>query len=116
MTTDGGSLASLQGRRGAMYALWLPMPGLIFIGLGVFSLRATRRKLLGYVIPILLATTILALLGCGGGFTPPPSPSAKATPVATYALTIADVVTSGTPPTAFQQTSLIVPFTVVSAP
>ena len=100
-----------------LYASWLPLPGLIFMGLWTGLGSRGRKKLLRYLALGLLICLVVFGASCGGGFTSPSisnsgSGSAKATPAGKYFVTAVDVPAQGPPPSGFVQTSLIVPLTV----
>jgi len=96
------------------YASWLPLPGLMLLGLS----SKGRKKFLRYLALGVLSCLLVFAVSCGGGFTAPSvsttggSGSAKATPSGKYFVTVVDVPAQGTAPTGFVQTSLIVPLTV----
>jgi hypothetical protein len=79
-----GLLPSNQGvLSGALYSAWLPLPGIVFIGIGVASTKSRQRKRLGWLL-CSLTLALAALQGaCGGGssFKPPP-------PTQSYTVTI----------------------------
>ena len=96
-----------------LYALWLPLPGFVFLGLGISGRAPNRRKVLRYLTLALLSALVVLLVSCGGGFTQPPSTRSQkqATPAGTYFVTLVDTPVQGAT-TSFVQTSLIVPLTV----
>jgi DNA-binding beta-propeller fold protein YncE len=111
--TTGGATASLTpygGSRSIFYAYLLPVAGVVFVFGGAFSGRR-RRRLLGIFVLFSLQVMLGILTSCGGGFTTPKIVQ-NVTPAGTYRLTVVDnPVTSNDP--AFEQTTLIVPLTVV---
>ncbi|MGA8152313.1 MAG: FG-GAP-like repeat-containing protein [Terriglobales bacterium] len=115
-TGNTAALRSPASRHAApFYALCMPLPGLIFLGLCT-SGCAGRKRLLRYLAMGLLTCLLVFGVSCGGGFTPPPgSPlgSGKhATPAGKYFVSVVNVPAQGAAPTGFVQTSLIVPLTV----
>ena len=63
ITTVNTGSANLTG--GA--ALWLPLPGIAFLGAGLFRKNTTPRKWAWSVICCLALTGLLLMLGCGSG-------------------------------------------------
>jgi hypothetical protein len=114
-TAPHSSLLSPGSKRLApIYAGWLTLPGLAFLGLGYST--TGRKKLSRYLVLGLLAMLFLLWIGCGGGATLPPSQTTFAsngTPAGQYNLSVTDPIATGsTSPTGFQQTTVIVPFMV----
>ena len=64
VTINVSSTASLH-RAGPIWALWLPIPGLAFIGIGLGSAMSTKRKALGVLLGCLLFTALLLQAACG---------------------------------------------------
>ena len=64
-TTQGPSAAVL--RHSTFYALWLPVPGLTLIGLGLGSGESRRRKALGLLLLWIVLASLIVLPACGGG-------------------------------------------------
>jgi hypothetical protein len=101
-----------------MYALVLPLPGLLFFSPFILKSKS-RGKLHLQLSAHCMLTLLLFITACGGGqFTPPPTPpnhggGSTVTPAATYYITITDQVLPPTPSTGFVQTSLIVPLPVI---
>jgi len=118
ITTTGSASALLSSPLKhllPLYAGWFPLPGLVFLGLGISSRGPNRRKLSGYLTLAVLSLLVVLLVSCGGGFTQPPSTSqTQATPAGSYFVTLVDTPVQGAT-TGFVQTSLIVPLTVTAA-
>ncbi len=100
-TSGASQRASSQNRRfGAIYALWLGIPGIVFLGLGITAKTQSRRlglrtlRFLGLWIALSLTLLIVA---CGGGFTQPgPLPGPGGTPSGVYFLTVDGTDSNGT--------------------
>ncbi|MGD1080565.1 MAG: hypothetical protein ABR881_19780 [Candidatus Sulfotelmatobacter sp.] len=56
--------AMAQRSSGIFYALWLPVPGLAFVGLGFTSRTSSRKRLFGLFLLGLLAAFLIATPGC----------------------------------------------------
>jgi hypothetical protein len=87
-------------RFGALYAFWLGIPGIVFLGLGISAKTQGRRlglrslRFLGLWAVLSLSLLIVA---CGGGFTRPgPLPGPGGTPAGTYFLTVNGVDNNNT--------------------
>jgi hypothetical protein len=54
-------------RSGALYAFWLPVPGMALIGLGFSSKgkRKNKKKMLGLVLLGVMLVSLIVLPGCG---------------------------------------------------
>ena len=48
-----------------IWALWLPIPGLAFIGIGLGSAMSTKRKALGVLLGCLLFAALMLQAACG---------------------------------------------------
>jgi uncharacterized repeat protein (TIGR01451 family) len=78
--------------RGPMYALWLVIPGMALLGLGVGGVgNDRRRRIAGAAVMCVLFGLIALQPACGGTKTPAP---VSGTPAGTYTLTV--TATSGT--------------------
>jgi uncharacterized repeat protein (TIGR01451 family) len=84
-------------------ALWLPVPGLALIGLGIGGDRR-RRRMVGSLLLCLVAGLILLQPACSGGSNLQPPPAG--TPAGTYPITV--TATSGSD-TKSASISLVVP-------
>jgi len=56
--------ANLEKRQNMFYALWLPVPGLALIGVGLGSRASRRKKRMGWLLLGLLAAVLIATPGC----------------------------------------------------
>lgn len=83
---------------GPIYALWMPVAGLAFVGLGFGSRVRKKKSVLGGLAFLVVATLILLQPACGGHSS---STTTTGTPAGTYTITI--TATSGT----FSQTTPI---------
>jgi hypothetical protein len=75
------------GSSGPQYALWLPVAGLAWLGIGLASKperRTRKRKLLGLLLCSALSAGITFEAGCGGASQGPP----LRTPPVTYTITV----------------------------
>ncbi len=109
ITTIGRSGIAGLGRqhRTWLYALWLPLTGLLSLGFGTWGSR--RVDIYRYIGLIGLVGLLLLLTFCGGGFTPPSQPPPPhATPAGCIQLTVVGTSTTS----GFVQISLIVPLCV----
>ncbi len=101
-STVGASAAVLR-QSSMLYALWLPMPGLALIGLGLGSRGPRRKKLSGLLLLLIVLASLIVLPACGGGGGNGGGGS-SGTPAGTYAITISGkdangVTQSNTAPT-----------------
>jgi hypothetical protein len=115
VTTSGGTAtltfstvaatAKAETTRGIFYALLLPMPGLLLVGVGFGSRGSRRRKLLGLLLLWMILAGLLMLPACGssgnggGG-----GGGSSGTPAGTYTVTVSGkdangVTQSNTAPT-----------------
>ena len=110
--TTGSAVATTSlDRKIWFYAVCLPLPAMLFCGIGL-GRRVSRRRILKiYGTQILIVGLFLQLVGCGGGFVLPSASAPAGTPPGSYQITIVDSpVNSNT--SGFVQISLIVPLTV----
>lgn len=83
-------------KKGAFYALWLPLPGISLVFAGISSGKTRRKHAAMHAAIGFLFLLLLLLVGCGGGGSsvggpPPPRPG---TPAGAYQVTL--TATSGT--------------------
>lgn len=90
--------AGVQPGRGLLYASWLPVTGLAFVGLGIGTRLRRGRRMLGGLLFLALATLILLQPACSGHSS---TSTTTGTPAGTYTINV--VATSGS----FSQTSPI---------
>jgi len=114
--TSSGSTTSAnsQAQRPASYGgFGLPVAGITLLGLGLFVPGKHRKRFGRFFVLVLLAVVVTGLMSCGGHFTTTTTvtgTTTNATPAGAYAVII--TATDSQAPSAFQQTSLIVPLTV----
>jgi len=91
ITTTARPVTVVHSRtsRGAIYALWLGIPGITLLGVGVGNDR--RRKIAGAVVLCVLFGLLALQPACGGTKTPA---VVSGTPAGTYTITV--TATSGT--------------------
>jgi hypothetical protein len=85
-TTIGPSAAMFRHSTSALYAVWLPVPGLALIGLGLGNSR--RKKFLGALLLWMVLATVVVLPACGGGGSIGGGGGNSGTPAGTYTITI----------------------------
>ena len=69
-----------------LYALWMPLPAIAMLGLGV---RSRKRKKVGALMFVLLIGMMLMMAACGGGsIGTPPQQQQFSTPAGTYTVTV----------------------------
>jgi hypothetical protein len=87
--------ANTRSWRSPLYALWLMVPGMAVLGIGIGGKRRGRRNALSRLMGVLglgvLFTLVLLQPSCSSGRTPP---TVSGTPTGTYSLTV--TATSGT--------------------
>jgi len=105
----GSLIPALHGN--VFYALLLPLPAWIVLGVRIRTARSHSGAALQYVRTGMVIALILMFSSCGGGFRQP-QVVGQATPPGNYQVTVIDQPTPGQSLTGFVQTSLIVPLTV----
>jgi hypothetical protein len=105
-----GSLAPAMRHKNVLYALLLPLSAFFLLGVRVGTLRLSRSATSKYVVTGMVILLIVFFSSCSGGFTS--NPPVQSTPPGSYLVTVIDLLAPGQPPSAFVQTSLIVPLTV----
>jgi hypothetical protein len=88
----------LLPRNGSFYAVWLPIAGLAFFGVGLRSRVSHKGRVLGGLLFLLLMTVIALQPACGGHSS---TTTTTGTPAGTYTITVS--ASSGT----FSQTTPI---------
>jgi hypothetical protein len=83
-----GPSGALLRHVNTFYALWLPVPGVALIGLGLGSRGSRRRKLLGCLLLWIVLATLLVLPACGSSGSGGGGGGNPGTPAGTYTLTI----------------------------
>jgi hypothetical protein len=85
-----GPSAALLRHANTLYALWLPVPGLALIGLGLGSRSSRPKKLFGLLLLWIVLATLIILPACGGGNSGGGGGGGghPGTPAGTYTLTI----------------------------
>ncbi len=73
-----------SGTKLQFYALWLPIPGLALIGLGLGSRGSRRKKLLGLLLLGMILASLLILPACGNSS----GSHSSGTPAGAYTITI----------------------------
>jgi Pro-kumamolisin, activation domain len=86
-TTQGPSGAMIR-HASTFYALWLPVPGLALIGLGLGSRDTRRKKLLGCLLLWIVLASLIVLPACGSSGNGGGGGGNPGTPAGTYTLTI----------------------------
>jgi len=81
----------LGNRSGALYAMWLPISGIAFLGLGIGGTKSHRRRILLGLMIIGFFSLVFFQAGCGSSST---TSTTTGTPAGTYTLTVN--ATSGT--------------------
>ncbi len=99
-TSSTARLIMPGGRRRALFAFWLGLPG---IGLALITTRVRRRVWLGMLAAMLLAS--LTACGGGGGTTATPIVPRPGTPAGTYTITV--TASSGSGATTLQRSAQI---------
>ncbi len=95
-TAPGGALLSSRGS-GFLFALWLPLIGLVATGVSVGSDQEKRKKILTTVaLACVLLVGLASQVACGGGSSGPPPPPVGGTPKGLYTITVHGVDGSGT--------------------
>jgi hypothetical protein len=72
--------------QGPIYAVWLPVSGLAFLGLGVGGTMSRRRRILLGLVVGMFVTMILAQAGCGSS--DKTTTTTTGTPAGTYTFTV----------------------------
>jgi len=67
------------------YALWLPIPGLALIGLGLGSRGSRRKKLWGLLVLGMILASLLIIPACGSSSR---NTGSSGTPAGAYTITI----------------------------
>lgn len=70
------------------YALWLPMAGLTWMGIGFTSSSTRKSRLLGLLLCALLFTGLIVQVACGGGGDRTIQPLHGGTPPGQYTITV----------------------------
>jgi hypothetical protein len=89
-TAQPVSTASVKWH-GPLYALWITVPGMAFLGLGAGSRKRRRTWVLGFIALAAFFALMLMQPACSRGVT---QPTVSGTPSGTYSLTV--TATSGT--------------------
>jgi hypothetical protein len=90
-TTARVTTTGFLGHRGALYAIWLPVSGMAFLGLGIGGTKSHRRRLLMGLMLVGFFSLVFFQAGCGSSST---TSTTTGTPAGTYTLTVN--ATSGT--------------------
>jgi FG-GAP-like repeat len=91
ITTTGprSALAFPSRRYGLLYAVWLPVCGLMLVGVGFGSPQGKKRKLLSLVLFSVVFTGLIFEAACGGGGSSSSGGGGSGgTPAGNYAITI----------------------------
>jgi hypothetical protein len=77
-------------RSGMFYALWLPVPGLVLIGLGFGSRSSRGKNLMGFLLLWTVLASLIVLPACGssGSSGGGGGGGNSGTPAGTYTVTI----------------------------
>jgi len=89
-----GSLAPLRhGNRAPLYALWMPLPAIMIMGVGV---RRRGRKHAAAMLLLLLVGVMLLVVSCGGGgMGATPQQQQNGTPAGTFTITVTGTASNG---------------------
>jgi hypothetical protein len=88
----------LLPRGGPFYAIWLPVAGFAFLGVGLRGRVRGKGRIVGMLLLLLLVTSVALQPACGGHSS---TTTTTGTPAGTYTITVS--ATSGT----FSQTTPI---------
>jgi len=80
---------------GILYATFLPVGGLVLLGLGLGS-ESRRKKMFGASLVILVLGGLLLMPACGGGSTKTTGGGSAGTPANTYTITVSGTATGAT--------------------
>jgi len=87
-TAPGGALLS-GNAPGFLYALWLPLIGLVATGVGLGSDQEKRKKILATAaMACVMFAGLASQVACGGGNNGPPPPPVPGTPAGIYTITV----------------------------
>ena len=89
-----GSLTPLRhGNRAPLYALWMPLPAIMLMGVGV---RWRGRKHATAMLLLLLIAMMLVVVSCGGGgMGATPQQQQNGTPAGTFTITVTGTASNG---------------------
>jgi Beta-propeller repeat/Domain of unknown function DUF11 len=90
-TTARVTTTGFLGHRGALYAIWLPVSGMAFLGLGIGGRVSRKRRILLGLMLTGFFSLVFFQAGCGSSST---TSTTTGTPAGTYTLTVN--ATSGT--------------------
>jgi hypothetical protein len=96
-TTVAPSAASIR-HSNTFYALWLPVPGLVFLGLGVSSGPLRRKRWLGFAALWIVLASLVILPACGTSGSAPLKVGSSGTPAGTYLITVVGTDTNNQAP------------------
>ena len=110
--TATGASGSLLHRGNIFYAMWLPVAGLAFAGMGICSARSRRESLLGFILLGVIVSSLILLPACGGsnsgGGGGGGGGGSTGTPAGTYTITITGTGTDSAATTQSAQVALTV--------
>jgi len=106
ITTFGPTTTGRLSSPRMFYALWLAVPGLVLVGASATG--ACRKKLMGWLLLLTVASGILFMPACNAVTTvnPPNGPNGEVTPNNTYTFTITGVDENGVSPSTTTPTTV----------
>jgi uncharacterized repeat protein (TIGR01451 family) len=90
--TAGALVPRRQDKRAPLYALWMPLPAILLMGVGT---RRRARRHTALLLSLLLLGLTLLLVSCGGGSMGTAPVPQNGTPAGTYTVTITGTASGG---------------------
>jgi List-Bact-rpt repeat protein/HYDIN/CFA65/VesB family protein/centrosomal CEP192-like protein/ASPM-SPD-2-Hydin domain-containing protein len=92
-TTAPKTITASRFHRSAWYALWVPLPGFVVLGIVAFDPRKRKKSLAGWLVFLVVLGGLAFQGACGGGGTSQQVTQQPGTPANTYTFTV--TATSG---------------------